>query len=111
MKYGSQQDDISSLFSSQYYSNAKSIYIPTNISKHIDYYLLLSYNLSMQIEWKLVAIKQIKKIPNPDQKRIFTQVDSLEAGLEGKSNIKKLINHQYDFRLRVGKYRVLFNVH
>jgi len=75
------------------------------ISKEIDLYLYLTYILDMQIEWKLVAVKQIKKIPNPDQKRIFTQVDSLEAGLEGKSNIKKLTNHQYDYRLRVGNYR------
>ena len=65
----------------------------------------------MQIEWKLVAIKQIKKIPNPDKQRIFTQVESLEDGLEEKTNIKKLINHQFDYRLRVGNYRVLFNVH
>ena len=75
------------------------------ISKEIDLYLYLTYILDMQIEWKLVAVKQIKKIPNPDQKRIFTQVDSLEAGLEGKSNIKKLTNHQYDYRLRVENYR------
>jgi len=65
----------------------------------------------MQIEWKLVAVKQLKKIPKSDQKRISTQVDSLEAGLKGKTNIKKLTNHQYDYRLRVGNYRVLFNVH
>ena len=35
----------------------------------------------------------------------------MEAGLKGKTNIKKLTNHQYDYRLRVGNYRVLFNVH
>ena len=43
----------------------------------------------MQIEWKLVAIKQMKKIPNPNQERNFTHVDSLE----GKPTIKKLTNH------------------
>ena len=25
-------------------------------------------------------------------------------------NVKKLINHQYQYRLRAGRYRVLFNV-
>lgn len=24
-------------------------------------------------------------------------------------NVKKLVNHQYDYRLRVGNYRVMFN--
>jgi len=31
--------------------------------------------------------------------------------LKGKTNIKKLTDHHYDYRLRVGDYRVLFNVH
>lgn len=59
----------------------------------------------------MVAVKQMKKIPKPDKMRIFTQIDSLEIGLEEKPNIKKLVNHQYDYRMRVGNYRVLFNVH
>ncbi|WP_404800579.1 type II toxin-antitoxin system RelE family toxin [Avibacterium paragallinarum] len=25
------------------------------------------------------------------------------------SNVKALVNHQYDYRLRVGRYRVFFN--
>ncbi len=67
-----------------------------NRSIFIDFYLYYTYIRSMQIEGKLVAVKQMKKIPKPDKIRIFTQVDSLEVGLEGKPSIKKLVNHQYD---------------
>ena len=64
----------------------------------------------MKIEWKLKAIKQIKRIPRSDQVRILSQVDSLEIGIAGKTNIIKMANHRYAYRMRVGSYRVLFNI-
>ena len=56
----------------------------------------------MKIEWKLKAIKQIKRIPRYDQVRILSQVDSLENGIAGKTNIIKMANHRYAYRMRVG---------
>lgn len=64
----------------------------------------------MKIEWKLKAIKQMRNIPKPDQVRIFNHVDSLGVGIEGKTNIIRMVNHRYDYRMRVGDYRVMFNV-
>lgn len=52
------------------------------------------------------AIKQLRKIP--DNQRIRQKINQLSE-LENCSGVKKLTNHQYDYRLRVGDYRVLFN--
>lgn len=52
------------------------------------------------------AIKQLRKIPT--QKAIREKIDML-AGMPDCINVKKLSNHLYDYRLRVGNYRVLFN--
>jgi len=52
----------------------------------------------------------MKKIPRNYQEAIFECVDQLELfpGCESL-DIKVLKNHAYDFRLRVGRYRVLFD--
>ncbi|WP_367481869.1 type II toxin-antitoxin system RelE/ParE family toxin [Snodgrassella alvi] len=52
------------------------------------------------------AIKQLRKIPT--QKAIREKIDML-ASMPDCINVKKLSNHLYDYRLRVGNYRVLFN--
>jgi mRNA interferase RelE/StbE len=62
-----------------------------------------------KIEWKSRAVKQLLKIPQKDAKRIKDAVDLLEQQEKNQRNIKKLINHKYSHRLRVGNYRVLFN--
>lgn len=52
------------------------------------------------------AVKQLSKIPT--QKLIREKIDQL-ASMPDCANVKKLSNHAYDYRLRVGDYRVLFN--
>lgn len=52
------------------------------------------------------AVKQLSKIPT--QKLIREKIAQL-ASMPDCVNVKKLSNHQYDYRLRVGNYRVLFN--
>ena len=59
---------------------------------------------------EIKSLKQMKRIPRLDQARILSQVDSLEIGIAGKINIIKLANHRYAYRMRVGSYRVLFNI-
>jgi len=57
-----------------------------------------------QIVW------QIEKIKNKQLKsNIFAAVDELRNFPDCR-NIKALKSHKYDFRLRVGRYRVFFNV-
>ena len=62
----------------------------------------------MKIEWKRKALKQIAQIPDIDKKRITIAVRGL-YNFPNVQNVKALTNHPYDYRLRVGRYRVLFN--
>ena len=58
------------------------------------------------IDWKPKALKQVEKIKAAAvRKRIFTEVQSL-AYFPDCQGVKKLANHTYSYRLRVGDYRV-----
>ena len=61
-----------------------------------------------KIRWSLKASKQLDKIQHADKKTILNAVDAL-CNFPYVTNIKALTNHKYDYRLRVGRYRVLFN--
>ncbi|OOH90800.1 cytotoxic translational repressor of toxin-antitoxin stability system [Pasteurellaceae bacterium 15-036681] len=56
--------------------------------------------------FKPKAIKQLAKIP--EQQRIREKCNTLKE-FPYCQNVKALTNHQYDYRLRVGNYRVFFN--
>ena len=63
-----------------------------------------------EIIWHNRARRQIKKIPKHFREAIFDCVDQLAAFPECEQlDITKLRKHRYDYRLRVGRYRVLFN--
>jgi mRNA-degrading endonuclease RelE of RelBE toxin-antitoxin system len=61
------------------------------------------------IEWTKKSLKQLKRIDRKDQVTIANAVDAL-AEWETARNVKALNNHQYGYRLRVGNYRVMFDV-
>lgn len=61
-----------------------------------------------KINWTRKAVKQLGKINKADQAEVFDAVDAL-AHLPNVQNIKSLTNHQFGYRLRVGRYRVLFD--
>lgn len=54
------------------------------------------------------AVKDLRKVPKKDARAIVGKIQVLEQGLSG--NIKKLTNFSPEYRLRVGNYRVLFEV-
>ena len=54
------------------------------------------------------AIKDLKALPKSDAKKVIEKIRSLEKGLNG--DIKKLTNFSPEYRLRVGSYRVLFEI-
>jgi len=54
------------------------------------------------------AVKDLKTIDRDDAIKIVNKIQNLENGLEG--DIKKLTNFTPEFRLRVGNYRVLFEI-
>ena len=65
----------------------------------------------MKVIWQTKAVKQLKKIGDRTiQERILDSTRKL-AGFPDMPNIKKLVNHDYGYRLRVGNWRILFNAY
>lgn len=60
------------------------------------------------INWQTRALKQMRKIPAQAGKAIRESVTAELSDLGQARNVKKLTNHEYSYRLRVGNYRVFF---
>ncbi len=54
------------------------------------------------------AIKDLEKLSKSNAKKIIEKIRGLEHGLNG--DIKKLTNFSPEYRLRVGDYRILFEI-
>lgn len=63
----------------------------------------------MRIEIRKSAIKDLQKINEPFKNKLHEKIISLK-NFPDVSNIKKLTNFEPAYRLRVGDYRVLFDV-
>ena len=62
------------------------------------------------IHWKSKAMKQLAGIDSRETRdAIYASVQSLRSFPE-VANVRKLKNHGHSHRLRVGRYRVLFEV-
>ena len=61
-----------------------------------------------QVEYTRKAAKQLRKIPQGDSKAIRSECDKL-AAMPNCSNVRALADHEHQYRLRVGNYRVFFN--
>lgn len=54
------------------------------------------------------AEKDLKALPAQDAARVVERLRRLENDLDG--DVKKLTNHQPEYRMRAGDWRVLFEV-
>jgi mRNA interferase RelE/StbE len=61
-----------------------------------------------KVKWSKKAKKQLKRIPKNYQSAIMKAASSLSE-FPDCQNIIKLHDHIYDFRLRVGRYRIFFD--
>ena len=61
-----------------------------------------------QIEMKPKAWEDLDGVPERDAKRIYSRIQRLAENLAG--DVKKLRDFSPGYRLRVGDYRVLFDV-
>ena len=61
-----------------------------------------------QLEFKPKAVKDLQAIPRKTQQRILDKIERLQDNLQG--DVKKLTNFTPEYRLRVGDYRVLFEI-
>jgi hypothetical protein len=64
--------------------------------------------MKYNVEITKKALKQLKKIQQQEQPKIYNAMQNLKNS-ETWGDVRKLVNHEYDYRLRVGNYRVLFN--
>ena len=70
---------------------------------------LLKSIFQMKIELRKSAIKDLKNISEPFKSKIHHKILELRQ-FPDIQNIKKLTNFEPAYRLRVGNYRVLFDV-
>ena len=54
------------------------------------------------------AIKDLKNISKTDAKKSATKIKEMENNLQG--DVKKLTKHTPEYRLRVGDWRILFEI-
>ena len=54
------------------------------------------------------ALKDLQKIDSPDQARIVERIRLMASDLAG--DVKRLTEHSPEYRLRVGDFRVLFDI-
>lgn len=64
--------------------------------------------MTYTIEFKPRAVKDLAAIGKSDAQRIITKIEELQNDLAG--DVKRLTNFTPEYRLRVGDYRVLFEV-
>ena len=64
--------------------------------------------MKYNVELKPKAIKDLKGIPKQDGKRIVEKLKVLEDNLQG--DVKRLTNHTPEYRMRVGDWRILFEI-
>lgn len=63
---------------------------------------------TFEIEYGRSAIKDLDNLPVRIRNQILNKIETLGTGLHG--NIKRLHSADYTYRLRMGDYRVLFDV-
>lgn len=60
------------------------------------------------ILWSKRSLRQLRKFPAPDARRIYRKASQLKM-FPDCQNIKRLTGLPYQFRLRIGKYRLMFD--
>ena len=60
------------------------------------------------IEYGATALKELESLPARQRGQILRKIERLEHGLVG--NVKRLQNADCAYRLRMGNYRVLFDI-
>ena len=55
-----------------------------------------------------LVLSNLAALPKPQAAQILKKIARLESGLHG--NIKRLQNADFGYRLRMGDYRILFDV-
>lgn len=64
--------------------------------------------MNYQVEFKPKALKDLASLPAEVQSRVVTKIELMQNNLTG--DVKRLTNYTPEYRLRVGDYRILFEI-
>ncbi len=64
--------------------------------------------MTYDVQFKPRAVKDIERLPSRVQNRLLARIEEMSNDLKG--DVKKLTNLMPEYRLRVGDYRVLFEI-
>ena len=64
--------------------------------------------MNYQVEFNPKAIEDLESLPAEVQSRVLTEIELMQNNLTG--DVKRLTNYTPEYRLRVGDYRVLFEI-
>jgi mRNA interferase RelE/StbE len=64
--------------------------------------------LKFDVQFKPKAVKDIERLPPRIQERVLSRVEEMRTDLSG--DVKRLTKFTPEYRLRVGDYRVLFEI-
>ena len=65
---------------------------------------------SYKIEWKRSATKELKQLPNDLIEKVLKVVKALSSN-PFPTQTKKLVGSEHSFRIRVGDYRIIYNLY
>jgi mRNA interferase RelE/StbE len=64
-----------------------------------------------EVQFTETALKNLQRYPKPDRERILSKIESLAVNPPAAHNVKRLVDFDAAaFRLRVGNYRVLYDL-
>jgi mRNA-degrading endonuclease RelE of RelBE toxin-antitoxin system len=61
------------------------------------------------VKWENKALKQLAKIGNWETRDVIYDTAGKLSDFPNVTQVKKLTNHKYPYRLRVGNYRLFFS--
>jgi mRNA interferase RelE/StbE len=69
-----------------------------------------SHMLPYAVQLTETAIDNLRRYPRNDQRRIVARIEQLAEAPYAMRNVKRLVDFDVSYRLRVGNYRVLFEI-
>ncbi len=64
--------------------------------------------MKYQVRFQPKAIKALEKLPTQERVKLVTKIEAMKDNLQ--EDVQKLTNFTPEYRLTVGKYRVLFEI-
>lgn len=62
-----------------------------------------------RVKWENKAVKQLAKVGNKETRDTLYEAAGRLADFPDVKHVKRLTNHNYPYRLRVGGYRIFFS--